>query len=60
MKAFSNNKIKVTEIMKFILEMVENVGKGKMLVTSIFFFPKIFSKYFIFKVVKSQDYVEKG
>ena len=39
LKAFADDKVNVTEKLKFILERVENiVGKEKMLITSIFSF----------------------
>ena len=39
LRAFADDKVNVTSELKFVIGMVENiVGKGKMLVTSIFSF----------------------
>ena len=61
LKAFAEDKIKVTEKMKFALEMTENiVGKGGNADYQHFLlFPQYFQD-FIFKVVKSHDCVIKG
>ena len=41
LKAFADDEIKVLEMMIFVLDRVENIlGKGKMLVTSIFSFSR--------------------
>ena len=61
LKAFLDDKINVTEKMKFVLVGVENISrKEKMLVTSIFSFPTMFSEGFLYKVVKSRDCVVKS
>ena len=70
LKAFVDNKMKVTEKIKFVLEMLENfVGKGEnagyqhFLFFPQYFFsliPTIFSKGLILNVVKSRDCVVKS
>ena len=45
LKAFADDKIHVTEKLKFVLAMV----------TSIFSFPTMFSKVFFLRVVNSRD-----
>ena len=61
LKAFADNKISVTEKMKFVLEMVENiVGKGENAGYQHFLFFQLFSKGLIFKVIKGWDSVVKG
>ena len=59
LKAFADNKINVTEKLKFILGRVQNiVGKGENDGYQHFqLFPTMFSKGFFFKVVKSWDCV---
>ena len=53
LKAFAGDKINVSEKLKFVFSRAENtVGKGKMLVTSIF------SEGLFLKVIKSLDCVE--
>ena len=62
LKAFADNKINLTEILKLVLRRVENiVGKGENAGCQHFlFFPPMFSKAFLFRVVKSQDCVVKS
>ena len=62
LKAFADDNIKVTEKMKFVSEMVENlVGKGENAGQQHFLLsPHFFSKGFIFKVVKSRHCVVKS
>ena len=47
MKAFADDKLKVIQIAKFVLDKIET-------------FPTMFSRWFFFKVVESQDCVVKG
>ena len=57
-KALAEDKINVTQKLKFVIGWVENiVGKEEMRVTRISAFPTMFSNAFSFSVVKSQDYV---
>ena len=62
LKAFADNKINVTEKLKLALGQEENiVGKGENAGYQHFLlFPQMFSKAFIFKVVKSRDSVVKS
>ena len=63
LKAFADNKINVNAKMKFGMEKVENiVGKGENAVYQHFllFFPQMFSKGFLLKVIKSRDCVVKS
>ena len=47
LKAFADDNLNLTEKLKFVLSWMENiVGKGEMLVTSIFSFSHNFSKGF--------------
>ena len=57
----ADDKMKVNEKLKFVLGRVENnVGKEKMLVTSIFSFPTMFSKGFFYRFVKCRNCVVKS
>ena len=58
MKAFADNKMNVTEKLKFVCRRIENiVGKEKMLVTCIFSFSlNVFKR----QVVKNCDCVVKS
>ena len=61
LKAFADDRIKVTEKTRFVLEMIENImGKGEN--AGYQHFLTIFSKGFIkfFKVIESQDCVVKS
>ena len=59
MKDFSDDKINVTEKLNFVLGGVENiVGKGEN--ADYQHFPKMFSKGFLYRVVKSWDCVVKS
>ena len=62
LKAFVDDKIKVTENLKFVHGRVENiVGKGKNTGFQHFvLFPLMFSKSLFLKVVKSWDYMVKS
>ena len=57
LKAFADNKMNVTEKVKFVHERVENiVGKrGNAGFQHFLFFPTMFSKGLFLKVVKSHD-----
>ena len=57
---FADDKINVDIEVKFGLGWKTLWKEEKLLVTSIFYFPTIFSKAFCFKVVKSQDCVVKS
>ena len=58
LKAFADDKIKVAEKLKFVLDKVENiVGRGENTGYKHFLlFPQCFREYY-FGVVKSRDYV---
>ena len=58
----SEDKINVTEKLKFVLEKLENmVGKGrKCWLPGFSLFPIMFSKAFLYRVVKNQDCVVKS
>ena len=62
LKAFADDKINVSENLKFVLGRVENiVGKGENDGYQHFlFFPTMFSKRFFPRVVKSRDRVVKS
>ena len=62
LKAFTDNKINVTENLKSVLERVENiVGKGENAGYQHFLlFPTVFSKAFFLRIVKSRDCVVKN
>ena len=56
LKAFADDKINVTDILKVVLGQVENiVGEGEQ---HFLLFPQCFQKFFFSKVVKSRDCVE--
>ena len=60
-KRYADDKIKMTEKLKFVLGRVENiVGKAENLVSSIFFLFCNVLKDLFFTVMKSQDCVVKG
>ena len=61
LKASADDKINVTEKLKFLLERVENiVGKGRNCWLPAFSpFPTVFSKGFLYRVIQSRDCVEK-
>ena len=62
LKAFADEKINVTEKLKFVLGRVESiVGKGENAGFQHFLlFPQMFSKGLFLRVIKSRDCVEKG
>ena len=62
LKAFADDKIIVTEKLKFVLGIVENiVGKGENAGYHHFLlFPTMFSKGFLYRVVESFDFVAKS
>ena len=61
LKGFADDKINVTQKLKFVLGRVENiVGKGENAGNQFSPFPTLFSKGFLYRVVKSQDCVVKG
>ena len=62
LRAFADDKINMTEKLKFVLGKVENiVEKGENAGYQHFLlFPTMFSKGFPFKVVKSRDCVVKS
>ena len=62
MEAFADNKINVTEKLKFLLKQVENiVGKGEKCWLPAFSpFLTVFSKVFFSKVIKSRHCVVKS
>ena len=61
-KHLQTKKSKAVHMMKFLLDMIENiVGKGENAGYQHFLlFPQCFQKPFFFNVVKSWDYVIKG
>ena len=60
LKAFTYDKINVTENVKFVVERVENIaGKGENAGYQHFLLFPLFSKGSFFKVVTSQDCVGK-
>ena len=62
LKAFADDKINVTQNLKFVFGRVENiVGKGEYAGYQHFqFFPQCFQKAFFFRIVKSRDCLVKG
>ena len=62
LKAFADDKINVTEKLKFVLGRIENIlGKGENAGYQHFLlFPKCFQKPPFFRVVKSRDCVVKS
>ena len=59
MKALAEDKINVTEKLKFLSGQAENIlGKGEN--ADHQHFPKIFSKAFFLRVIKSRDRVVKS
>ena len=62
LKAFADDKINVTENLKYVLKRVENiVGKRRNYWWPAFSpFPTMFSEAFPFRVIKSGDFVVKG
>ena len=62
LESFADDKITVTEKLKFVLERVENIaGKGENAGYQHFLpFPTMFSKGFLYRVVESQDCVVKS
>ena len=62
LNAFAENKINVTEKLKFVLRRVENiVGQGENAGYQHFLlFPTVFSKAFLYRVVKSRECVLKS
>ena len=62
MKAFADNKTILTQKLKFVFERVENiVGKGENAGNPAFSsFPTMFSKSFLYRVLKSRYYVVKS
>ena len=60
LEAFADDKLNEIQIIELVFHGVENiVGKG-MLVTSIFPFPTMFSRYFFLRAVKRRQCMAKG
>ena len=61
LKALVDDKINVTEKLKFVLGKVENIGKGENAGYQNFLhFPQCFQKALFVRVVKNRDCVVKG
>ena len=65
LKAFADDKINVTQILKFVLKMVENIGRKhygkrrKCWLPAFYPFTTIFSKAFFLRVVKMSGFCGK-
>ena len=56
LEVFADDKTNVTEKLKFLLERVENTGKRRKCWLPAFSpFPTMFSKGYLYRVIKSQD-----